>query len=192
MYLMELLRSNRSNRKFEQRPIGMDALEHIMLAQQFAACGKNKQCLRYQVVRSRDLCEELFEHVLWAARLPGGEASPSEDEQPAAYIVVLEDTSVGSTSAKTDAGLAMANLTLAARELGIGSCILGNIARAKIKEILAIEDHLSILYMVALGYPKDTIRIKEIAANESTAYYPEGINRLTVPRYRVEDVVSYK
>ena len=64
--------------------------------------------------------------VKWAAYLPPEQGTPKADELPTLYVAVVQDTSIPGDLA-TDTGIALANMTLAAWDKGVGSCIMGAI-----------------------------------------------------------------
>ena len=190
MDLYQLLMTKRTHRKYCQQPVSKADLEYIMQAQQCASCRRNEQSLRYIAVCSPNFVKEVFSYTHWAGQIRDGSASPTMAEMPAAFILVLEQ---GKDTIRSyfNAGLAVSNITLAAWERGIGSCILGNIARAQIKKILKISENMELLYAVALGYPSDSSRIMEVDIGTSTKYFLDAAGELVVPKYRAQDVTTY-
>ena len=61
----------------------------------------------------------------------------------------------GQEYAQLDIGLSVAYFTLAAAELGLGSCILGWYDEKMIKEILKLPAEAKLQLVLCLGYPKD-------------------------------------
>ena len=71
MDLMELLKTRRSFRRFDQsRPVPDSVIQKIARAQQYASCSGNSQSLRYMMVSDPALVEEIFALTRWAAKLP--------------------------------------------------------------------------------------------------------------------------
>ena len=77
---------------------------------------------------------------------------PKADETPTLYVAVLQDSSApGDLS--TDTGIALANMTLAAWDKEVGSCIMGAINKPALTELLGIEEPLKLACMVAFWLP---------------------------------------
>ena len=192
MNLTELLKTRRTRRKFQQREIPDDAVKAILQAQQYASCGRNRQHLRYVVIRTPELRATIFPYTHWAALLPKELGSPREDEQPMMYILVLDTLGGKNARAEANASLAISNMTLVAWDHGIGSCILGNFDRAKVKELLEIPDGTTLMYLVAFGFPADKVCLEEIGIEQSTDYYLDTAGSLIVPKYKASDIVTYR
>ena len=108
MELMELLKTRRTYRRFEQRPIPDRDLEAILESARYASSAGNRQPLRYLVIRDPEKLGHVFEHTKWAAYLPPEQGTPKETERPVMFIAVLIDESIaGASAAGTDAGLAI-------------------------------------------------------------------------------------
>ncbi len=71
---------------------------------------------------------------------------------PPFYVAVVQDTAIPGDLA-TDTGIALANMTLAAWDKGVGSCIMGAIDKPALTELLGIEEPQKLAFMVAFGYP---------------------------------------
>ena len=192
MNLTELMKTRRTHRKFKQIPVSDDDLSIILQAQQYASCSRNAQNLRYVAIRDSSLIASIFPYTHWAALLPEEQGAPTEDEKPTLFLLVLDSVPGKNPRAELNAGLAISNMTIAAWELGIGSCILGNFSRAKVKEILNIPDNMALMYLIAFGYPIDESRISVTDITCSTDYYLESPNHLVIPKYKINDIVSYR
>ena len=193
MELMELLKTRRTYRKFDEtRKIPDDAVEDIVRAQQYASCGNNRQPLRYIVVSDEKLVNEIFEITKWAASLPDNQGRPKEGERPTMFIAVLEDNSLRNAVTGTDVGLAISNMTLAAWSHGIGSCIIFNVNKDKLSQILNIGEEYTAACVVAFGYPVHKSLIKEAGRDESLSYYINEDGDYVVPKRRIEDTVIFR
>ena len=56
-------------------------------------------------------------------------------------------------------------------EMGFGGCMLGNIQKAQLREILNVPADYEILLAVALGKPKETVMIDEIDQDGDIKYW---------------------
>ena len=192
MDIMELLKTRRTYRRFDQsRPVPDEVIADIIRSEQYASCGNNRQPLRYVVVKTPELVEKVYEQVRWAASLPPEQGTPKEGEHPTLFVVVLEDLKLKNAGTGCDAGLAISNMTLAAWSHGVGSCIMGNIRRSQIVEILGIDpEQADIHSVIAFGYPTHTSRIEEVDKVAPLAYYLDEDRNYVVPRRKTEDVVT--
>lgn len=192
MELMELLKTRRTYRRFDQKKsIPDDVVEDIVQAQQYASCGNNRQPLRYIVVRDYDMKEAVFGITRWAASLPPEQGQPKDGEHPAMFVVVLEDNELRNAVTGVDAGLAISNMTLAAWNHGVGSCIIANVKKPELKEMLSIGDEYTVNSVVAFGYPTHESNIVEVNDGDKLSYYLDENRNYVVPRKRIEDVVTF-
>ena len=137
MDVMELLASRRTYRRFTQQPVPDDVIADMVEAVRLSSCGANRQAIRLVVVRSPEMVAAVQPLVKWAAYLPPEQGAPKENERPTLFAAVVQDTSIPGDK-DTDAGIALANLTLAAWAKGVGSCIMGAIDRPRLTELLGL------------------------------------------------------
>ena len=107
-------------------------------AHRSGASAANLQPLEYFIVNEKKLCSKIFETIGWAGYIKP-KWSPSEEERPTAYIIILV-TDINNKYYSRDVGLATENIVIAAEAENIGSCILCNIDRDKIQKILESEE----------------------------------------------------
>ena len=190
MNLTELLKTRRTYRKFDQtRPVPDQTVQAILEAQQLASCANNRQPLRYIVIRTPEMVEKTFSLTRWAAALPPEIGMPRDGEHPTLFIAVLKDKAIANAWTDVDVGLAVSNMTLAAWEQGVGSCILANIQREPLRELLGIGDGYDLHLLLAFGYPTHTSEIKEVEKDAPLAYSTDENYHYTVPRRKISDVV---
>ncbi|MGP7971384.1 MAG: nitroreductase family protein, partial [Desulfobaccales bacterium] len=130
---------------------------------------------------------DIFSCLAWAGYLkdwPG----PSEGERPAAYIVVLGDTEI-SKNFGCDHGIAAQSILLGARAQGLGGCMLGSIQRDRLRQIFQIPENLEILLVIALGRPKETVVLEEVAPGGSIKYWRDAAEVHHVPKRRLQDII---
>ena len=169
MSVMESLVTRRTYRRFAQKPVPQDVVDDIVEAVRLSSCGANRQALRLVVVQSPEMVAKVQPLVKWAAYLPPEQGMPKADETPTLYVAVLQDSSApGDLS--TDTGIALANMTLAAWDKEVGSCIMGAINKPALTELLGIEEPLKLAYMVAFGYPTHKAHIVPLTADTGVKY----------------------
>lgn len=186
----DLVRSCRSTRRFRQStPISRETLLEIVDIARLSASGGNRQPLKYWLSADHDTNALIFPHVAWAGYLTDWEG-PAEGERPAAYIIILGDTTV-SEEFGIDHGIAAQTIALAARDKGYGACIMASVQRHHVRERLAIPGHLEILLVVALGVPSETIVLEPVGKLGDVKYYRDAEGVHHVPKRSLEDVVVH-
>ena len=120
MDILELLASRRTYRRFLQKPVPADVIADMAEAVRLSSCGANRQAIRLVVVQSPEMVAKVQPLVKWAAYLPPEQGTPQPEEQPVLFAAVVQDTSIPGDK-DTDAGIALANLTLAAWAKGVGA-----------------------------------------------------------------------
>ena len=181
MSVMESLVTRRTYRRFAQKPVPQDVVNDIVEAVRLSSCGANRQAVRLVVVQSPEMVAKVQPLVKWAAYLPPEQGMPKADELPTLFVAVLHDTSASGDLA-TDTGIAMANMTMAAWDKGVGSCIMGAINRPAITELLGIEEPLKLAYMVAFGYPTHKAKVVPMTAETGIKYYLDENRDYCVPK----------
>lgn len=182
MSTYNLILERRTIRKFAQKKIEKSELLECLNAARLAPSAANKQPLEYVLVTKA--LGSVFECLKWAGYLEDG--APKKDERPAAYVVVVSNTEI-STSSRYDAGLAAENLVLAALEKGIGSCIIRSVDKEKLVEALAIPKNYEIEMVIALGYPKQKAVEEEFKGD--VKYWLDERGVLHVPKRKLKDIM---
>ena len=187
MDMLEFLRTRRTYRRFERRPVAPEILTEAVDAARIASCGANRQTVRYIVVQSADAVATVQPLVHWAAYLPPEQGQPKPDELPTAFIAVLQDDNLPGAS-DVDVGLALGSLTAAAWAHGVGSCIMGAINRPALSELLGIAAPDKLAFMVALGCPTHAARVVPMTKETGIKYYLDENGDYCVPKRSVEEL----
>ena len=125
--------------------------------------------------------------VKWAAYLPPEQGTPKADELPTFYAAVVQDTAIPGDLA-TDTGIALANMTLAAWDKGVGSCIMGAIDKPALTTLLGIEEPQKLAFMVAFGYPTHKASIVPMTEQTGVKYYLDENRDYCVPKRSAEGI----
>lgn len=190
MDIMEFLKTRRTYRRFEQKPVEPAIAREIMEAARIASCGANRQTLKYVLVQSPEMVAKMQPLVHWAAYLPAEQGQPKPDETPVLFVAVCQDESLPGCN-DTDTGLALANMADAAWAHGVGSCIMGAIDRPALTELLVLPEGLRLCYMVALGYPAHESHLVSMQ-NGNVKYYLDDNRDFCVPKRGMEEVLLKK
>ena len=150
MDIHEIIRTRRSVRAYEDRPVPDDVLQRLLEAAQWAPSANNLQPWKLVVVRDaqrrRDLAQaarkQLFiaqaPVVVAAVAVDPGRMMPC-DVPP--YAV--------------DAAIAIDHLTLAAAAEGLGTCWIGAFDQDLVKGILGVPEDHKVVALLPIGYPAD-------------------------------------
>ena len=181
MSVMEQLSTRRSYRRFAQKPVPQDVVDDMVEALRLSSSGANRQAVKLVVVQSPEMVAKVQPLVKWAAYLPPEQGTPKADELPVMYLAVVQDTSI-SGDLNTDTGIAMANITMAAWDKGVGSCIMGAINKPAISELLDIALPDKLAFMIALGYPTHTAKVVPMTEETGVKYYLDADRNYCVPK----------
>jgi len=188
MLLKELVAKNRSYRRFYQdHAIAESDLRDLIDLARLSASGANLQALKYILSSSPEQNEKIFPSLLWAGYLKDWHG-PEEGEKPSAYIVQVLDRKISKTYA-CDHGIAAQSMLLGAVEKGLGGCIFANIKRDQLGQALGLEDHYEILQVIALGKPKEDVRIVPVGEDGSIRYYRDDAGVHYVPKRALDDLI---
>ncbi len=193
MDLMKLLEGRRTYRRFEQREISKEIVEEILAAARLASSAANKQPLSYVVVQDKEKVDVVFSHTRWAGYLPPEQGQPKAEEQPVLFIGVVQNLDIY-RDCDTDAGLAIGNMTLAAWNHGVGSCIIGACNKPVLSEMFGLTENQKLHTVVAFGYPAHTSRIADVEKADDVdaiKYYLDENRDYVVPKRKLADVVKY-
>ncbi len=185
MQVYNAIMSRRTIRRFTQKEVPHDLLVRLVDCARMAAYGANLQPLKFALIETKALCDAVFPHTKWAGYLE--DKGPKDGEQPTAYLAILGDNDI-KQSFETEAGAAGMTVLLAAEEMGLGACWLGAIDKQKLPEILKLPEHLSLLYLIALGYPAENSRPVLMKENDVKYFYTED-GMLNVPKRSLEEVL---
>jgi nitroreductase len=164
----DVVNERRSIRSYKKDPVSRETLLKIIDAALAAPSWSNKQCWRFVVVDAQ-VEKKLI-----------GEASGQENiikacgEAPCVVVLCANPRESGSKNGLEyymfDCGLAMENLALAAREEGLGTCIVGWFDERTVKGILNIPDDFRVVSYTPLGYPNEAVPKRPRKKREETVF----------------------
>lgn len=187
--LKDLILMNRSYRRFYQDvSVSKQTLKELVDLARNTPSTVNSQALKFKLVCEPEENKKVFETLAWAGLLKDWDG-PLEGERPSAYIVILCDLSVGKDK-RFDDGIAAQTIMLGAVEKGLGGCIFGSVKRELLASNLGIDpEKYSIDLVLALGKPKEEVRIVDLPESGSTAYYRDENGIHYVPKRALEDII---
>jgi nitroreductase len=150
MKFIELAKQRYSTRKYDKKPVEKDKLEYILEAGRIAPSAANYQPWIFIVVQEETQRKQMWEvyHRPWFKDAP-------------VYIVLCADHNVswkrmdGKDHADVDIAIAADHMTLAASELGLGTCWICNFDPVKCTEVLNLPPNIEPGVILSLGYPLD-------------------------------------
>jgi nitroreductase len=156
MEFEELIKHRYSVRAYQDRPVEKELLERVLEAARLAPTAANRQPFQLVVVHTRGREQELkpIHHRQWFLQAPllifacGIPAQAWQHNNGKSYLDV-------------DIAIVMDHLTLAAANLGLGTCWMASFDFQEVRRILEVPDEVEPLVMTPLGYPADQPQIKE-------------------------------
>ncbi|MCX6650908.1 MAG: nitroreductase family protein [Methanomassiliicoccales archaeon] len=151
METLETIKTRRSVRRYQDRPVEKEKIATILEAAIQAPSAMNRQCWRFVVVTDKERIAQISKCQViingWIKDAP-------------AVIVVCADPKESTDMNDLpyymwDAALAMHNMVLAATDLGLGTCYLAAYNEEKVRELLEIPKNLRVVCMTPLGYPAE-------------------------------------
>ena len=170
MDIFEVIKARRSIRKYKADPVDDKDLEKVLEAAHWAPSWANTQCWRFIVVKEPGIKAQVADTVQkvliedgWVQNAAAGAIS----QAPILIVVCAQEGLAGyrpdgnpATKREDwllfDVALAVQNLTLAARSLGMGTVIVGAFDADKVAEILEVPKGYTVVTLTPLGYPDHT------------------------------------
>ena len=105
------------------------------------------------------------------------------------FKLVLEDLSIGK-NLMWDEGIVSQTIMLSAVEKGYGGCMIGSCKRVEILEAVELDpQRYSLALVLALGKPKEEVRMVPVGEDGSTTYYRDENQVHYVPKRALEDIL---
>lgn len=151
---MEAIQTRKSVRSYIDKPVEDEKLDLILNAARLAPSASNRQEWRFVVVRERETKTSLV-------KVAGRQKFVGE----AAVVIVACAEGVDHVmpcdqlSYPIDVAIALDHISLAAVELGLGTCWIGDFNETKVKQLLGIPEDIRVVELMCLGYPTNPSRI---------------------------------
>ena len=170
---LELAQSRQSDRAFDTtRPVEKEKIDAILEAARIAPSACNAQPWHFIVVDDPELKNQVADAT--SEKLLG---MNHFTKQAPVHIVIVEEN-VNLTSgiggiiknkhfAFLDIGIAAAHIVLAAKDLGLGSCMLGWFDEKRMRKILNVPSSKRIVLDIVIGYSIQETRTKKRKSSDS-------------------------
>lgn len=187
MDLHGLAASARTVRRFrEEMPVPREHLLKMVRAASLAPCAANLQRLRFSLITGAPGREKLFRGLGWAGYLEDW-SGPEQGNRPPAYIIISSPAGDERPFTGIDAGIAGAYITLAAREMGYGCCMLLSFSREDAAEV-GCTPGLKPELVLALGVPAEETVLEEFSG--SIRYWRDRRGRHHVPKLSPDQLIA--
>ncbi len=143
--VFECVRARVEVREFKADPIPEPIIQKILEAGRWSPSQRNRQPWHFIVIQQRDTLKQL------GALAASG---PYLADAPLAIAVVTE----GARAPLIDGTRAISSMQLVAWEEGLGSCWIGSIDRAGVKQLLNLPDACELITVLPFGYPTDAAK----------------------------------
>ena len=148
MKFEEVIEKRRSIRKFKDTPVPKEKIIKILEAARIAPSAGHRQPWHFVVVENKETIKKLAKRD-WAATAP-------------VMIVGLADQEASQNWWGNDLGIALEHIVLAATNLGLGTCWMGQTGRHElVKSLLDIPDNFTVIAVIPLGVPDEIPAPKE-------------------------------
>jgi len=177
--VFEAIQKRRSVRSYEPMSVPIEKLKRVLEAARLAPSAGNVQPWRFIVVLDSYKRRKIAKGCRYGRFLA---------ESPV-VIVGCGDQKASPRWHAGDTCIAMENLVLAATGEGLGTCWIGVFNEKEIREMLKIPNHLKVVALLALGYPREKLDISAKMAHlirprrklEKIAYLEEYGKKFPVP-----------
>ena len=161
--LFEAIYTTRAIRRFKTDPVPDALLRRVLEAGGQAPSGGNRQPWRFFVIRRPEAREELRTLLGQAAANSGADSAAIQAFADAPVVIIVcatrgTVTGAGSVGPFGQTYPVVENILLAARAVGLGSCITTSFREANdaIREWLQLPENLETTCLMPLGYPLGT------------------------------------
>lgn len=151
--VMSCILNRRSVRAYTSEEISEDTIMQLLSAASWAPSGNNMQPWRFSVVKNnKELIKKISDLTIyhnWVETTPCLiavflDTKSLDDKVPNIYLKHAQSI-----------GAAIQNMLLAAHELGLGACWIGEILKNedKVRELLDVSDDMQLMAVISVGYP---------------------------------------
>ena len=169
MDILNLLKSRRSIRVYQDRPIPNDLLLQILEAGRWAPTGANLQPWHFSVVTDPETRRRIGEVTRFLF-------IKSSHVEKAPVVIVLGFNTQKGKYGRYDVTLAGGNMMTMATNLGLGTCWIGAFDESKVKEILEIPENIEVIGLITLGYPGENAEVPPRVELEKIVHWESWSN----------------
>ena len=161
--------SRRSIRKYTDEQVSKEQLDTIMKCAIYAPSSLNKQPWEIRVIKNQEILNEINQRFLNYAEGKEFKGSAAHYREPGfsifhgapTVIVMARDKS--NAVSYMDCGIALQNILLSSKAMGLGTCPLGTLVpilnleeNSDLLELINIPEGYEVAINIALGYPAES------------------------------------
>ncbi|MDD3839819.1 MAG: nitroreductase family protein [Clostridia bacterium] len=154
MFFIDLAKRRYSTRKYKDQPVELEKLQQVLEAARIAPSAANLQPVKLVVLQDDDMRKKISVTYKrdWILQAP-------------VIIVACGDHDKswhrgdGKDHCDVDVAIAVDHMTLAAAELGLGTCWICAFDAKKCHQLLELPDNLEPIVLLPLGYPADQVDV---------------------------------
>jgi len=164
MEFFELIQIRESCRQYADKMVEPEKITKILEAARLAPSGCNSQPWHFTVITEKQEADTLRGLIINGAGDGTSKLNTFVKSAPA-FIVVSEEKAklfpwpekkYGSQHfAQLDVGQSVAYLTLAAADIGLGTCIIGMLCDREVEKLVKMPDESTVRMVITLGYPAE-------------------------------------
>jgi nitroreductase len=171
---MEIVKGRRSIRKYQEKDVPQELLNHVLESVKWSPSWANSQCWEIVAVKDSAVKEKLQETIG-----PKNPATKAIVNAPVVLALCGKQNSSGFYKDQVttkfgdwfmfDLGIAAQSICLTAHQMGLGTVIVGLFDHDKAKAALNVPDGYELAVLIPLGYPaKDSPTPKRREIDEFT------------------------
>lgn len=164
MEFFELIKVRESCRKYSDKQVEPEKITKVLEAARLAPSGCNSQPWHFTVIYGEQEVGALRDMIINGAEDGSSKLNTFVKSVPVFLVVCEEQAKLlpmpekkygPQHFAQMDVGQAVAYLTLAAADIGLGTCMIGMFADAEVRRLVNAPRGSVVRMIVALGYPAD-------------------------------------
>ena len=145
--LLEIIKSRRSIRSFQDKEIPEENIEMILEAARWTPSASNKQPWEFIVIKDKEFKLKVAKTAAYGRFM----------KEAPVLIAIIGKPRISQKWYVIDTSLVTMNMMLMAWSLGIGTCWIGAMNREKAREVLELVENDYVATILPFGYPKGKI-----------------------------------
>jgi nitroreductase len=146
MEVFEAVQKRSSVRAYDPKPIPEDVMNRVLESARLSPSAANRQPWHFILVTDTEKKKALSK----------GAFARFIQEAPT-IIVACADEKASAKWCAIDTAIATQTMVLTATAEGLGTCWIGSFDEADVKKLLAIPEHLRVIALLPIGYPRDKL-----------------------------------